>query len=123
MKNLLFIIMMFIGVSAIAQDTTATSKIISKEELSKMGKLTLTKVYLDEVQKLVVLCPNLAISQEDVPDNFYLRKRWRKINKSAINNSKVAAENYRDIIPYSDKNKIIESILYMHAINEYISKL
>jgi hypothetical protein len=123
MKNLLFIIMMFIGVSAIAQDTTATSKIISKEELSKMGKLTLTKVYLDEMQKLVVLCPNLAISQEDVPDNFYLRKRWRKINKSAINNSKVAAENYRDIIPYSDKNKIIESILYMHAINEYISKL
>ena len=115
--------MMFIGVSAIAQDTTATSKIISKEELSKMGKLTLTKVYLDEVQKLVVLCPNLAISEEDVPDNFYLRKRWRKINKSAINNSKVAAENYRDIIPYSDKNKIIESILYMHAINEYISKL
>lgn len=124
MKKLLVVLMMFVASSAFAQTPTDTTVVnYTKEELSKMTKNQLTSIYLGEITEMLVYAPEAALHIGDVPDNKYIRGKFEKINKSTNNHAVVLKSSYKDIIPYADKSQIIESILYLQGVNNYLHML
>lgn len=110
--------------SAFAQtpaDTTLQNW--TKEELSKMNKTQLTSIYLGEITEMLAYAPSAPLQSGDAPDNKYLQKELKKINKSTVANAVVLKANYKDILPYADKAQIIEGILYLQGINNYLHML
>lgn len=96
---------------------TDSVKLYTLEDLAPKGKLSLTKIYLDQVALLSSILPNTAFSQiNDIPDNSFTRDKWKHINKSSYRRSKVITETYKDLIPYADKRDIIDSIMYLQEV-------
>ena len=121
MKKLLLVLVMFVASSAFAQTPTDTTVVnYTKEELSKMTKNELTSIYLGEIMELLAYAPESPLQPGDMPDNEHLAKELKKINKSVISNAVVLKQNYKDIIPYADKQQIIEGILYLQGVNNYL---
>jgi hypothetical protein len=121
MKKLLVVLSMFVASSAFAQTPTDTTVVnYTKEELSKMTKNQLTSIYLGEITELLAYAPEAALHIGDVPDNKYIRGKFEKINKSTNNHAVVLKQSYKDIIPYADKTQIIEGILYLQGVNNYL---
>jgi len=124
MKKLLVVLVMFVASSAFAQTPTDTTVVnYTKEELSKMTKNELTSIYLGEIMELLAYAPESPLQPGDMPDNEHLAKELKKINKSVLSNAVVLKQNYKDIIPYADKQQIIEGILYLQGVNNYLHML
>lgn len=121
MKKLLVLLMVFAASSAFAQ-TPADSTVqnYTKEELTKMTKNELTSIYLGEITEMLAYAPESALHLGDVPDNKYIRGKFEKINKSTANHAVVLKQSYKDIIPYADKAQIIDAILYLQGVNNYL---
>jgi hypothetical protein len=121
MKKLLLVLVMFVASSAFAQTPTDTTVVnYTREELSKMTKNQLTSIYLGEITELLAYAPEAALHLGDTPDNKYIRGKFEKINKSTNNHAVVLKQSYKDIIPYADKTQIIEGILYLQGVNNYL---
>jgi hypothetical protein len=124
MKKLLLVLMVLAASSAFAQTPADTVlQNWTKEELSKMNKTQLTSIYLGEITELLAYAPSAPLQAGDAPDNKYLQKELKKINKSTVANAVVLKANYKDILPYADKAQIIEGILYLQGINNYLHML
>jgi hypothetical protein len=125
MKKVLVLLMVFAASCAYAQ-TPADSNVVqnyTKEELQKMTKTQLTSIYMGEITEMLAYAPEAALQPGDMPDNKYLAKELKKINKSVMANAVVLKSNYKDIIPYADKANIIEAILYLQGVNNYLHML
>ena len=122
MKKLLVLLMVFAASCAYAQTPADTNVVqnYTKEELSKMTKTQLTSIYLGEITEMLAYAPEAALHLGDVPDNKYIRGKFEKINKSTGNHAVVLKESYKDIIPYADKAQIIDAILYLQGVNNYL---
>ena len=122
MKKLLVLLMMFAASCAYAQTPADTNVVqnYTKEELQKMTKTQLTSIYLGEITEMLAYAPESPLQPGDMPDNKYLAKELSRINKSVIANAVVLKSNYKDIIPYADKANIIEAILYLQGVNNYL---
>jgi hypothetical protein len=70
--------------------------------------------------ELLAYGPESPLQPGDMPDNEHLAKELKKINKSVLSNAVVLKKNYKDIIPYADKQQIIEGILYLQGVNNYL---
>lgn len=124
MKKLLLVVSMFVASSAFAQTPTDTTVVnYTSEELSKMTKNQLTSIYMGEITELLAYAPEAALHVGDVPDNKYIRGKFEKSNKSTNNHAVVLKKSYKDIIPYADKAQIIEAILYLQGVNNYLHML
>lgn len=124
MRKLLVIIMMSVACSAYAQtpgDTTVQNW--TREELQKKTKNELTSIYIGEIVELFSYGPFTALQPGDMPENKYLEQKLLKLNKSEVKNAVVMKQNFKDIIPYADKVKIIESIMYFQTINNFLHLL
>ena len=125
MRKLLVLLVMFAASSAYAQ-TPADSNVVqnyTKEELSKMTKVELTSIYLGEITEMLVYAPEAALQNGDRPDNEHLAKELKQINKSVVAHAVLLKQKYKDIIPYADKANIIEAILYLQGVNNYLHLL
>jgi hypothetical protein len=121
MKKVLLLLMVFAASSAFAQSPAdSTVQNYTREELSKMTKNELTSIYLGEITEMLAYAPEAALHLGDVPDNKYIRGKFEKINKSTGNHAVVLKESYKDIIPYADKAQIIDAILYLQGVNNYL---
>jgi hypothetical protein len=121
MKKLLVVLVMFVASSAFAQTPTDTTVVnYTKEELQKMTKTQLTSIYMGEITEMLAYAPEAALQPGDMPDNEHLAKELKKINKSVVSNAVVLKQNYKDIIPYADKYQIIDAILYLQGVNNYL---
>jgi hypothetical protein len=124
MKKLLVVLVMFVASSAFAQTPTDTTVVnYTKEELQKMTKTQLTSIYMGEITEMLAYAPEAALQPGDMPDNEHLAKELKKINKSVVSNAVVLKQNYKDIIPYADKYQIIDAILYLQGVNNYLHML
>jgi hypothetical protein len=121
MKKFLFLICMLFSVSAFAQVPVEENRI---NELSKMGKLNLTEIYIALVHDINRALPNypLVSAQENVPESRHIGRKWRRINKSTYFHNKVIDENYRYILPYADKRDLVNAIVYLEQINKLINR-
>lgn len=110
MKHLLIIICLLAGVNSQAQDT------LKLEDLTSKNKLELTEIYLERVVFLVDKIAITAVNESDIPCNSYVIKQFKDINKSSQNNIKVILDKYKSIIPYADKDQLIDSIMFLQEI-------
>jgi len=103
--------------------------VYSQDSLSKMNKLDLTKIYLDQVQSLNNILPYASfnikgqaagVKQIDIPKSKYTNSKRTKVSEKAQNYNQTVNENLNEIIPYSDKNEIIKGILF---VQEMINRL
>ena len=78
---------------------------------------------MGEITELLAYAPSAPLQEGDAPDNKYLQKELKKIEKSTVANAVVLKQNYKDIIPYADKQQIIEGILYLQGVNNYLHML
>ncbi len=114
MKKTLIAIMVCMSSYAFGQ-TQADSLKARELELEKMGKLSLTRTYIEIVASSITTLPNMPFvnSLENVPSNGFTKQRWKKINKSSYRHIKVLRKQYKDLLPYADKKDIIKAILFM----------
>jgi hypothetical protein len=85
-------------------------------DLLKLKKVDLTKIYLDQLTKMVYMLGKTSIKEGDVPVNKYTDSHWNSINKASDKHNAVILKMYTDIIPYSDREDIIQSIIFFEEI-------
>ncbi len=100
------------------------TKVHTREELEKLGKIELTQLYMERIAILTELIPYMALHTKpgatlqemgipETPENKeHLEKEVK--NKEAYLAS--VKETMDDIIPYADKTNIIWSILYFEEM-------
>ena len=98
------------------------AKFHNQAELEKMGKLELTKLYIERVTVLSETLPYLALSRDPAGANLSdLGIPETKTNVDDLENEVKSTTVYvggidhtlTDVIPYADKGNIIWSILFM----------
>ncbi len=105
--------------------TAVLEKFHNEVELEKLGKLELTQLYIDRVTILTEIMPYIALSTHAAGENLKnLGVPETKANVSDLQKEVKSKEAYienihvtlNDVIPYSDTDKIIWSILFMEDI-------
>lgn len=111
MKNILSIIFLFFAYSATAQEVDST--------LYQKTKVELAKVYVTEVQRVCGITPLLTFNDSvpaNVPTTKYTTKKFKVVGSKLSKYQEAMMQEYLEIIPYSDKKEIIETILYLRTI-------
>lgn len=111
MKHILIYLSLFISADLYAQDT------LKVEELVTKNKVELTQIYINKVVVLLWELPATAVNESDIPNNKYLLSQFRDIEKSAEKNALVVIEKYKSIIPYADKDKLIDAIMFFKKLH------
>lgn len=144
-KPTLFTVIFFLMISlGFAQKKNAPINIISgkvsitkyhsHDELSRMSKGELLNLYIERIEVIVNILPNIAFATKPGVTMSSLGIPVTKENKKALEDSKDASVNYfdstvafqRSILPYSDTRDLISAILFyeetlksLHTYNDY----
>jgi hypothetical protein len=115
MKKTILMLSLLVSSYAYSQDSLYT-----KEQLESVGKLSLTSIYLNQVNQLVTLLPNVVFTsynlKNDVPSNRYVNSRREKVMKGTAQYNEEFIKNYKDIVPYADKKDLISGIIYLQSV-------
>jgi hypothetical protein len=118
MKKPLLIVMLAFGMKASAQQEA--------QSYEQMSKMQLTKIYLEQVQKLALAAPfsSFTITDTtgviDMPTSKYLKNKRDAVTKVTTDFNKTINVELYEIVPYADKKQIIEAILFLENINAVI---
>jgi len=105
------------------------------ESLRTMNKIELSKIYLDKLNQVNKLLPMMAftiiVADEPTTYDGVIEIPNTKQNKTALdrvtiensNNADVNRDNLKVLIPYADKDKIIESILRFEMIADMMKTI
>lgn len=122
MKNLLLAMLMLISSVAMSQTMVAMDSTpkFTQEFLVTKGKLSLTKIYLNQVNELTMLIPDAAFNKstviDDIPNTSSVVYQKKRICKAQERYNKQLFQNFIDIVPYTDKANLIAAILYLQDI-------
>jgi hypothetical protein len=114
MKKPLMIVLLAFGMKASAQQ---------EQSYAQMSKMQLTKIYLEQVQKLALAAPYSSFTMSDttgvidMPTSKYLKNKRDAVTKTTANFNKTINVELYEVIPYADKQQIIEAILFLENIN------
>jgi hypothetical protein len=98
-------------------------------ELDKLGKLELTKIYVEQVNKLSMLLPFIPFNQKGdavslagmgVPPSKDNNDYIKILDASSGDHAERTDQTLNNIIPYADKEDIIKSILFLQSVIERI---
>lgn len=132
MKKLIVLTIAILTTMVVNAQTT----IYKKSQLKKMSKMTLTEIYLNEVNVLIVNLPytpftlfgngvadtdsTITNSKLDVPVSEYFESKRAATIVGSSTYSVLVRNEIKEIIPYCDKGDIITSILYLQKVNDNI---
>ncbi|MEM7039635.1 MAG: hypothetical protein AAF570_21860 [Bacteroidota bacterium] len=131
MKKVFFLLALLIGLSmnqGFAQDA-GSSEHYTIGDLDKLGKLDLTKLYVDQVHKISMLLPYVPFNQKGdavslagmgIPSTKDNNGFIKKLDASGGSHNEALDETLNNIIPYADKADIIKSILFLQTMIEKI---
>ena len=111
-KNLLFAFMMLWGAFSFGQQNDYAY-------LSLMNKTQLSKLYLQEVQRVTMSLNLIAFdsTNADIPKTPYVSKKFKRVKSKVDSYNKMLMTEYYDVIPYADKKNIIDAILYLKTMD------
>lgn len=118
MKKPLIIVMLAFGMKASAQQEA--------QSYEQMSKMQLTKIYLEQVQKLALAAPFSSFTMSDttgvidMPTSKYLKNKRDAVTKITANFNKTINVELYEVIPYADKEQIIQAIEFLENINSVI---
>jgi hypothetical protein len=97
---------------------TAHAQEMQDSTLLKMNKVELSKVYITEVQRVVKALPmhSLHDVQGTVPTTKYTQGKLKRVDKKAASYNQSLYNEMLEVIPYSDKQDLIKSILYLKTL-------
>lgn len=101
---------------SVAAPVDTVTKQFTKENLSILKKVELTKIYLDQLTHMIDMLGKTSVKEGDVPKNKYTDNHWITLDKASKKHNDTILEKYMNIIPYSDTDNIIESILFFQDI-------
>ena len=112
MKKILITIFALISFEAYSQNTTDSTGLYQKT------KVELTDIYLSEVNRVVNKIPLITFDSVggNVPESKYNQKKFKSVHDVEKKYNEKIVESYNVIIPYADKSKIIEAIIYLQSI-------
>lgn len=132
MKQLITLII----ASALTITSNAQTTVYKKSVLKNMSKMTLTEIYLNEVNTLIVNLPytpftlfgnsitdvdsTITNSKLDVPVSEYFESKRAATVVGSTTYSTLVRSEIQEIIPYCDKKDIVTSILYLQKVNNDI---
>lgn len=120
--------LLIVGIAVQAQPTgttISTSEVFTIGDLDKLGKLQLTKIYIDQVQKLNLLIPYVPFNQKGeavaltnmgIPNTKDNNGYVKKLDMSCSDHNEAADSTMQNIIPYADKPDIIKAILFIQNV-------
>jgi hypothetical protein len=117
MKKTLTIMLLAFGMKASAQQ---------EQSYAQMSKMQLTKIYLEQVQKLALAMPYSSFTMSDtsgvidMPTSKYLAKKRESVAKVTEDFNKTINLKLYEIVPYADKVQIIQAIEFLENINGVI---
>jgi len=111
MKHILIYLSLFISADLYAQQDT-----VKVEDLVTKNKIELTQIYINKVVVLLEKLPFTALNESDIPTNKYLLGEFKDIEKSSQKNVAVVIEKYKSIIPYADKDQLIDAIMFLQEV-------
>lgn len=113
MKKLFIIAAVLIATASQAQQAESDSTI-----LGRMTKVQLADVYLKEVQRVILTTTYVTFDSIPacVPDTKYTKAKFDKVKKKIDAYNEIILKELMEIIPYSDKKDILESILYLKQL-------
>ena len=88
--------------------------------------MQLTKIYLEQVQQLALAAPFASFTMSDttgvidMPTSKYLKNKREAVSKVTAQYNKVVNVQLYEVVPYADKNQIIQAILFLENINAII---
>lgn len=99
------------------------SKYHSRDQLDTMSKGDLLTLYIERIEVIVNILPNIAFATKPGVTMENLGIPETKENKKALEDNKEASNDYFDstvefqtkILPYSDTNDLIAAILFYEA--------
>ena len=99
------------------------AKYHEREELNRMKKGALIKLYLERVESIVNVMPNIAFAKNANVTMEDIGMPKSKENIDAVNENKIATKEYsqriielqRDLLAYCDKGDLIIAILFYEA--------
>ncbi len=110
------------------------SKYHSREQLDEMSKGELLTLYIERIEVIVNILPNIAFATKPGVTMASLGIPETKENKKALEDNMEASDNYFEstveyqtkILPYSDTNDLIAAILFyestlkaLHTYNDF----
>ena len=130
MKKFLFTfsLLLCLGLGVQAQPaggTVASSEVFTIGDLDKLGKLQLTKIYIDQVQKLNLLIPYVPFNQKGeavaltnmgIPNTKDNNGYIKKFDVSCSSHNEAVDSTMQNVIPYADKPDIIKAILFIQNV-------
>ena len=111
------IVLLAFGMKASAQQ---------EQSYEQMSKMQLTKIYLEQVQQLALAVPYSSFTMSDttgvidMPFSKYLKNKRDAVSKVTANFNKAINIELYEIIPYADKEQIIQAIQFLENINGVI---
>ena len=114
MKKPLIIVLLAFGMKASAQQ---------EQSYEQMSKMQLTKIYLEQVQQLALAVPYSSFTMPDtsgvidMPTSKYLKNKRDAVTEVTANFNKTINVELYEVIPYADKQQIIQAILFLENIN------
>lgn len=104
--------------------TSKIDKYYTEEELSKLGKLELTQIYMSRIATLTEVMPYVALhprpgatlAEMGIPSTTANLEHVDKSNKNKALYLTAVKDTLDDIVPYADKTNIIWSILFFEKI-------
>ena len=117
MKKPLIIVLLAFGMKASAQQ---------EQSYEQMSKMQLTKIYLEQVQQLALAVPYSSFTMSDttgvidMPTSKYLKNKRDAVAKVTANFNKTINVELYEVVPYADKEQIIQAIEFLENINSVI---
>jgi DNA polymerase III delta prime subunit len=117
MKKTLTMMLLAFGMKASAQQ---------EQSYEQMSKMQLTKIYLEQVQKLALAAPYASFTVTDttgvidMPTSKYLKNKRDAVTKVTNNFNKTINVELYEVVPYADKAQIIQAIQFLENINSVI---
>ncbi|MCB9230268.1 MAG: hypothetical protein H6581_01275 [Bacteroidia bacterium] len=112
-----------------AGGTIERSEIFTVGDLDKLGKLQLTKIYIDQVQKLNLLIPYVPFNQKGeavaltnmgIPNTKDNNAFIKKLDVSCSDHNQAIDSTMANVVPYADKPDIIKAILFIQDVIQRI---
>lgn len=121
MKKVLCVLFVLIAGIANAQYTDSSLTVMTKGEL--------TKIYLAQVNTLVDKLPYTVwglgsqSNQLDVPNSKYINNKRKAVLAGSSDYTEKVKENLYEVVYYADKKALIDAILYLQVINNFVVKV
>ena len=87
-------------------------------QLAAMTKVSLADVYLKEVQRVSQKLALIAFDTvpANVPATSYTQRKFNAVDKKMDAYQETLIEQFMEIIPYADKPRIVNAIIYLRSL-------